>query len=83
MMHCPICSALERESMVEGEAEATATLKRRLELSCSHRSDAAHGQELDQDVLRSRKRQAHIASELHEHRSKQHPNLERVKAAAR
>ena len=82
-MHCPICAALQRESRVEGEAEATATLKRRLELSCSHRADATQGHELDQNVLTSRKRQAHIASELHEHRCEQHPNLERVKAAAR
>jgi hypothetical protein len=82
-MHCPICAALARESIVEGEAEATATLKRRSELSCSHRADAKDGDELDQDVLRSRKRQAHIAFELHEHRIKQHPVLERVKAASR
>jgi hypothetical protein len=80
-MHCPICAALERENMVEGEVEATATLKRRSELICSHRDVLAQNQ-LDQDVLRSRKRQAHIAFELHEHRTKQHPGPELVKAAS-
>jgi hypothetical protein len=81
-MHCPICSALERENMAEGEAEATATLKRRSEFVCSHHDIPAQNR-LDEDVLRSRKRQAHIAFELHEHRTKQHPTPELVRAASR
>ena len=81
-MHCPICSALELENKVESEAEAVATLKRRSEKTCSHRDISAQNQ-LDQDVLRSRKRQAHIASELHEHRTAQHPRPDLAKTASR
>ena len=82
-MQCPICAALNLENTAECEAEATATLKRRSELTCSHRGDASAQDRLDQDVLRSRKRQAHIAFELHQHRTKQHPVAEVARAASR
>jgi len=65
-MFCPVCAALNREHNHECEAEASATLKQRAEVLGSRRA------ELDQEVLRSRKRQAHIAFELHRHQAKQH-----------
>jgi hypothetical protein len=74
-MFCPVCAALNREHNHECEAEASATLKQRAEVLGSRRA------ELDQEVLRSRKRQAHIAFELHRHQTKQHPVVEKAKAA--
>jgi hypothetical protein len=82
-MQCPICAALRLENTVECEAEATATLKRRSELVCSHGEDAATMDQLDRAVLRSRKRQAHIAFELTQHRANQHPIADVAKAASR
>ena len=82
-MQCPICAALRLENTAECEAEATATLKRRSELVCAHRGDISTQEQLDHVVLRSRKRQAHIAFELHQHRTEQHPVAEVAKAASR
>ena len=82
-MQCPICAALKLENTAECEAEATATLKQRSELTCSHRGDASTQQHLDHVVLRSRKRQAHIVFELHQHRAKQHSLAQVASAASR
>jgi len=82
-MQCPTCVALRLENTVECEAEATATLKRRSDLVCSHGEDAATMEQLDHVVLRSRKRQAHIAFALNQHRADQHPIAEMAKAASR
>lgn len=82
-MQCPICAALRLENTAECEAEAAATLKQRSELTCSHRGDASTQEHLDHVVLRSRKRQAHIAFELHQHRTEQHPIAEMASAASR
>ena len=74
-MQCPICTALNRERNHECEAEATATLKRR-----SVYADISARQQLDEDVLRSRKRQAHIVFELRQHRIHDHlfPGISRL-----
>jgi hypothetical protein len=69
-MPCPICAALNREHDHECEAEANATIRRR-----SIHADASTEDQLDQTVLCSRKRQAHIAFELHQHRAKDHSTL--------
>lgn len=82
-MQCPICAALNREHGQECAAEATATLKRRSELIGADHGATSTGDQLDQDVLRSRKRQAHIAFELREHRTAQHPIDVVVTAASR
>lgn len=78
-MQCPVCAALNREHNHECEAEADATLKQRMELIGWRRGE--NRVQLEQEVLRSRKRQAHIAFELHEHQAAQHPNAQKVRAA--
>jgi hypothetical protein len=83
LMQCQLCAALNREHSDECEAEASATLKRRSQLLASHPGDASMQDQLDQDVLSSRKRQAHIASELHEHRIQEHRDARLVQAAGR
>jgi len=74
-MQCPVCIALNREHDHECEAEASATIKGRAEPV-----DASTHDQLVQAVLRSRKRQAHIAFELHQHRVKEHviPGMAKV-----
>jgi hypothetical protein len=81
-MFCPICAALNQEHNHECRAEAHATLKQRAALLGLHRGDGSTQDHLDKEVLRSRKRQAHIAFELDRHRTKQHPVAELVRAAA-
>jgi hypothetical protein len=81
-MPCPVCVALQREHNHECEAEANATLQQRAKLLGSHRGGGPTEDQLEQEVLHSRKRQAHIAFELHEHRTKQHPTPDKTKAAA-
>lgn len=81
-MSCPVCAALNREHTHECEAEANATLKQREELLSPRRGDISNHDQLDREVLRSRKRQAHIAFELHEHQTKQHPAGKIASAAA-
>jgi hypothetical protein len=81
-MPCPVCAALNREHNHECEAEANATLKRRADLLGSHGGDVSAREQLDQEVLRSRKRQAHIATELHHHQTEPHPVVKVVSAAA-
>jgi hypothetical protein len=72
-MKCPVCNALSREHNHECEAEASATLKQRAELIGWNRGEVPNQEQLEREVLRSRKRQAHIALELHQHQSSQHP----------
>lgn len=81
-MECPLCAALNREHSHESETEANATLKRRAELLNGNPADTAMEDQLDREVLRSRKRQAHIAFELHRHRTLQHPVVTVAKAAS-
>ncbi len=70
-MDCPFCSALNREHSRECETEATATLKQRAQLVGSSHSPQ---HELENVILGSRKRQAHIASRLHGHQEDVHTN---------
>jgi hypothetical protein len=81
-MHCPVCAALNREHNQECEAEANATIQQRAELINWHRGDTSRRDQLHQEVLRSRKRQAHIAFELHQHQTTQHPVGAMAKTAA-
>jgi hypothetical protein len=81
-MQCPVCDALNREHNHECEVEASATLKQRAELIGWNRGPVPVKEQLEQEVLRSRKRQAHIAFELHQHQTAQHPVSQNVKAAA-
>ncbi len=67
-MHCPLCAALSREHSNECEAEASATLKQRSQWL----SQPGVQDKLDQAVLVSRKRQAHITSRLNRHRAEVH-----------
>jgi hypothetical protein len=80
-MPCPICDALTTEHNHECEAEATATIRRRCVLT-GWRLDETSQNELDQDVLRSRKRQAYIAFELRQHRTTQHSLTGLLKASS-
>ena len=72
-MECTLCAALNREHNQECETEANATLKRRAELLSGNPRDTSMQDRLEQEVLRSRKRQAHIAFELHRHQTSKHP----------
>jgi hypothetical protein len=81
-MQCPVCAALNREHNHECEAEASATIKQRAELIGWNRGDTSTKEQLEQEVLRSRKRQAHISFELHQHQTAQHPAAQIAKAAA-
>ena len=72
-MRCPICAALNQKHSLECEVEATATLKQRADLAARHTGDPLHQNRFDEEILGSRKRQAHIAFELHRHRTSQHP----------
>lgn len=78
-MHCPICARLSREHKHACQEEANATIKRRSEL-LGRPNDLSILEQLDQEVLRSRKRQAHLAFELREHRNSQHKLVARAAA---
>jgi len=82
-MQCPVCTALNREHNQECEAEANATIRQRAKFIGWQREEASTPVQLEQEVLRSRKRQAHIAFELHQHQTAQHPLPQKVKAASR
>jgi hypothetical protein len=84
-MQCSICNALKRELGTEGQTEAVATLKQRARSNALVADDSPQDV-LDNVILSSRKRRAHIATELYAHevdvhgeRSDQSP---RVRAAA-
>jgi hypothetical protein len=81
-MQCAVCAALNREHNHECEAEASATIKKRAEMIGWNRGDASTNEQLEREVLRSRKRQAHIAFELYHHQTTQHPEQQIAKAAA-
>jgi hypothetical protein len=75
-MPCPICIALNRQHDHECEAEAHATIRRRNE-----HADSSTQDQLDQAVLISRKRQAHLAFQLHQHRVREHSIFGTAKVA--
>jgi hypothetical protein len=81
-MSCPVCAALNREHNHECKTEAKATLKQRAEFLSPHRASVSTQDELALEVLLSRKRQAHIAFELHQHQTELHPVEDLAKAAA-
>lgn len=78
-MYCPICAALNREHSQECQVEASATIKTRSEL-LGRSADASSQDQLNKDVQRSRKRLAHFAFKLHQHRIRQHPGMARAAA---
>lgn len=65
-MQCSICSALKRELGREGEKEAVATIRQRARLMVSVPDHSAQ-EMIENVILTSRKRRAHIATELHAH----------------
>ena len=81
-MQCPICAALNREHGHECEVEARATIQQRAELAAWHTGDISKQDQLDQEILSSRKRQAHIAFELYEHQTAKHPVVKMLRVAA-
>jgi hypothetical protein len=76
-MKCSICAALNREHSSECEAEASATIEQRSQVLLQ----PGVQDQLDQVVLGSRKRQAHITSKLHRHCADEHPEDEVSRAA--
>jgi hypothetical protein len=68
-MECSVCRAFNREHSRECETEATATLKQRARPVGSVHSPH---HELEHVILGSRKRQAHIASQLQGHKEDFH-----------
>jgi len=81
-LQCRICNALKREIGREGETEAVATLKQRARMITSVADDSQQDV-LDNVILISRKRRAHIATELHTHRKNVHGVEEDQSPAAR
>jgi hypothetical protein len=65
-MQCPICDALKRELGREGETEAVATLEQRARWIAPV-ADHSRQDVLENVILVSRKRRAHVATELYEH----------------
>jgi hypothetical protein len=70
-MQCRICNILKRELGREGESEAVATLKQRARLIATV-ADPSPQDVLENVILVSRKRQAHLAAELHAHQEDVH-----------
>ena len=69
-MQCSVCAALKRQLSQESENEAVATLRQRARVTA-----AAAGQsfrDLESEILISRKRRAHIATQLHSHAQAAH-----------
>ena len=70
-MLCHMCAALTREHGREGETEAAATLKLRARLIAPV-ADHSQRDVLENVILRSRKRRAHLATELYGHQQDRH-----------
>lgn len=83
-MECAVCAALNREHNRECETEAAATLKQRARLS-SHAPEPSPSEQepLDTVILGSRKRQAHIAIQLHGHLEAEHAGEDGPEAGVR
>jgi len=64
-MHCPVCTAFKRQLSHESENEAVATLRQRARLASPVAGPPS--QDLENEILISRKRRAHIANELQQH----------------
>ena len=69
-MQCPVCDAFKRELSQECEHEAVATLRQRAHLAAPMASQSF--QDLESAILLSRKRRAHIATELRAHNQDVH-----------
>ena len=69
-MQCPVCAALKRELSHEGEIEAVATLNLRARFAGPAADHSP--QDLESVILISRKRRAHIATELYVHHEHVH-----------
>ena len=69
-MQCPICTAFQRELSQESENEAVATLRRRAYLAAPVGGPSF--QDLEGEILASRKRRAHIATEFRAHNQDAH-----------
>jgi hypothetical protein len=64
-MQCPVCTAFRHRLSQESENEAVATLRQRGRVTGGTPGKSFH--ELESEILISRKRRAHIATELHSH----------------
>lgn len=69
-MQCPVCTAFQRELSQECENEAVATLRQRACLAAPVAGPSFR--ELESEILLSRKRRAHIATELRAHNQDAH-----------
>ncbi len=69
-MQCPVCTAFQRELSQECENEAVATLRQRACLAAPVAGQSF--QDLESKILMSRKRRAHIATELRAHNQDVH-----------
>ncbi len=70
-MQCPVCATFKRQLNHESENEAAATLRQRARLAAPVAGQSS--QDLENEILVSRKRRAHIATELHRHTQAAHP----------
>ena len=66
-MPCRVCAALKREISREGETEAVATLDLRARFAGPVADHSLQAIDLESVILISRKRRAHIATELYAH----------------
>ncbi len=71
-MQCPVCVAFKRELSQESENEAVATLRQRARSAVPIAADAF--EDLEREILVSRKRRAHIATEFRAHADDVHRN---------
>lgn len=72
-MRCPICENLHREHSQECETEARSILKQQLSLSFGAMGTAiALDPTLDETILLSRKRRLKLASQMSEHKARDH-----------
>jgi hypothetical protein len=69
-MRCPVCDASYRDQTHECQVEASATIKQRSQFAL--RLSPSVQDPLDEVILKSRKRQARLASELQQHRASDH-----------
>lgn len=64
-MRCPVCTAFKRELSQESEIEVVATLRQRARLVAPVTGQSF--QDMEGEILISRKRRAHVATQLHAH----------------
>jgi hypothetical protein len=71
-MKCPVCDASYRDQTHECQVEANATIQQRSQFAL--RLSPSLQDPLDEIILKSRKMQARLVSELRQHRAVAHRN---------